>query len=78
MLPKLQECLQDAANTSDVFMSSASHLKRLYVTYCLGKRRSEDIIGDNMDTLKVTVCVCELVIDIDFVHRSCQLSSRTG
>ena len=53
MLPKLQECLKDATNTSEVFMSSVSHLKSLYVTYCMEKRRSEDIIGDNMDTLKV-------------------------
>ena len=59
MLPKLQECLEDATGTADVFVSSASQLKVLYVTYCMGKRQSEDIIGDFSDALKVSYTIEE-------------------
>lgn len=52
MLPQLESSPQDIV---DLFSLSGPHLRRLYVQYCKGKRRSEEIYREHFDYLQVSL-----------------------
>ena len=54
MLPKLTECQSDASGLINLFAHSSPQLNFLYVNYCIGRHRSEEICRDNGDYLEVS------------------------
>lgn len=53
MVPQLEKCQEDMAGIGGVFTLAAPSLKSLYVTYCRGKPRSDDIYQDHLDHMQV-------------------------
>lgn len=51
MLPQLEKSPEDIV---DLFALSGPQMKRLYVTYCKGKHRSEEIYKDHIEYLQVS------------------------
>ena len=55
ILPKLIECQSDPSGLIDLFALSSPQFNFLYVNYCIGRHRSEDIYKDNSDYLEVGI-----------------------
>ena len=66
ILPQLERCKGDPSDIVDLFALSAPQMKALYVTYCKGKHRSEDIYNENVEYLQV----CVFVLNIMFLMNS--------
>lgn len=75
MLPQLKHCKKDPNNIVDLFALSGTQLKALYVTYCRGKHRSEDIYQDHIEYLQVR-CSNHILLNSFVPNRSWEISSK--
>lgn len=54
MLPRIESSQRNPAALVDLFSFANLHLKNLYVTYCKGQQKSESIIRDFTEYIKVS------------------------
>jgi serine/threonine protein kinase len=52
ILPQLEGCRDNLSDLADLFALSAQQMKALYVTYCQGKHRSEDVYNEHIEYLE--------------------------